>query len=439
MNEGEWQAAAPALADRARRPRDGRDRHRAAAGAVRRANPPRPRDRRARGRRAPDRARIHHVARDQVADRRGRHPDRDRSDPPPVAALPALAAPVGRHRPPGSRPAGRRRRAPPADGRRDRRHGSPRLPRRARGRAAATPAPRAGRGRGDGRRSRAAAGAARRAAPDDRPDGSADRLDPDQRRRDLRRARRRCVDRDRCRLADRGRGAGQRRADLDPRDRHPRLAPFQPGIPADRRRQRRRPAGALGADRPERGDDQARPGPGGADGRAAALAAARLVPPRGRRGRATAVEGRGAGAARPPADGAAVGSRAVVEELLDRLVPDRPAIDSRPPRRARWKSPLRYRMLGWGGRRPASGRRAGVCAASPAGCRSRRRRASARCRARCSGGFASRPCTSTPPDGASAPRYATGTRPRRRPRLPSCRSSRARPGGAPALAPGWPG
>ena len=40
-----------------------------------------------------------------------------------------------------------------------------------------------------------------------------------------------------------------------------------------------------------------------------------------------------------------VGSRAVVEELLDRLVPDRPAIDARPPRRARWKSPLRYRML----------------------------------------------------------------------------------------------
>jgi putative membrane protein len=43
-----------------------------------------------------------------------------------------------------------------------------------------------------------------------------------------------------------------------------------------------------------------------------------------------------------------VGSRAVVEELLDRLVPDRPPIDSRPPRRARWKSPLRYRMLAVG-------------------------------------------------------------------------------------------
>jgi putative membrane protein len=40
-----------------------------------------------------------------------------------------------------------------------------------------------------------------------------------------------------------------------------------------------------------------------------------------------------------------VGSRATVEVLLDRLVPDRPPIDSPPPSRARWKSPLRYRML----------------------------------------------------------------------------------------------
>jgi putative membrane protein len=40
-----------------------------------------------------------------------------------------------------------------------------------------------------------------------------------------------------------------------------------------------------------------------------------------------------------------VGSRSSVEELLDRLVPERPALDSPPPQRARWKSPLRYRML----------------------------------------------------------------------------------------------
>jgi putative membrane protein len=43
-----------------------------------------------------------------------------------------------------------------------------------------------------------------------------------------------------------------------------------------------------------------------------------------------------------------VGSRAVAEELLDHLLPDRPRELSRPPRRAVWKSPLRYRMLAWG-------------------------------------------------------------------------------------------
>jgi putative membrane protein len=43
-----------------------------------------------------------------------------------------------------------------------------------------------------------------------------------------------------------------------------------------------------------------------------------------------------------------VGSRAVAEELLDRLLPDRPREQSRPPRRARWKTPLRYRWLAWG-------------------------------------------------------------------------------------------
>ena len=43
-----------------------------------------------------------------------------------------------------------------------------------------------------------------------------------------------------------------------------------------------------------------------------------------------------------------VGSRSLAEELLDRVVPDRPREQSRPPRRARWKSPLRYRMIAWG-------------------------------------------------------------------------------------------
>jgi putative membrane protein len=43
-----------------------------------------------------------------------------------------------------------------------------------------------------------------------------------------------------------------------------------------------------------------------------------------------------------------VGSRALADELLDRLLPDRPRELSRPPRRAWWKSPVRYRWLAWG-------------------------------------------------------------------------------------------
>jgi putative membrane protein len=43
-----------------------------------------------------------------------------------------------------------------------------------------------------------------------------------------------------------------------------------------------------------------------------------------------------------------VGRRAVALELVDRLVPDRPRELSRPPRRVFWKSPFRYRALGWG-------------------------------------------------------------------------------------------
>ena len=43
-----------------------------------------------------------------------------------------------------------------------------------------------------------------------------------------------------------------------------------------------------------------------------------------------------------------VGRRALAEELLDRLVPDRPRELSRAPSRVRFKSPLRYRMLAWG-------------------------------------------------------------------------------------------
>lgn len=43
-----------------------------------------------------------------------------------------------------------------------------------------------------------------------------------------------------------------------------------------------------------------------------------------------------------------VGSRVLAGELLDRIVPDRPREQTRPPRRVLWKSPLRYRMIAWG-------------------------------------------------------------------------------------------
>ena len=43
-----------------------------------------------------------------------------------------------------------------------------------------------------------------------------------------------------------------------------------------------------------------------------------------------------------------VGKRSLGMELVDRLVPDRPRELSPPPRRVRWKSPLRFRALGWG-------------------------------------------------------------------------------------------
>ena len=42
-----------------------------------------------------------------------------------------------------------------------------------------------------------------------------------------------------------------------------------------------------------------------------------------------------------------VASRPLAVELIDQLVPDRPRDLSPPPRRVFWKSPLRYRTLGW--------------------------------------------------------------------------------------------
>ena len=43
-----------------------------------------------------------------------------------------------------------------------------------------------------------------------------------------------------------------------------------------------------------------------------------------------------------------VATRAVGMEVVDRLMPDRPRELSPPPRRVFWKSPFRYRALGWG-------------------------------------------------------------------------------------------
>jgi putative membrane protein len=54
-----------------------------------------------------------------------------------------------------------------------------------------------------------------------------------------------------------------------------------------------------------------------------------------------------------------VGKRAVALELVDRLMPDRPRELSPPPRRVLWKSPFRYRALGWG--------RSETCVASTSG------------------------------------------------------------------------
>jgi putative membrane protein len=59
-------------------------------------------------------------------------------------------------------------------------------------------------------------------------------------------------------------------------------------------------------------------------------------------------KGEGAAERRPLRALLPVGKRLLALELVDRLLPDRPQELSRPPRRAIWKSPLRYRALSWG-------------------------------------------------------------------------------------------
>ena len=143
----------------------------------------------------------------------------------------------------------------------------------------------------------------------------------------------------------------RRRSRVAARRRHRHLAAVQPGVPADRRRCARRAAAERRPGRAHVRDDPARPGAGRADGRAAAVAAVRLVPAPGRPGRRTPAARTGDGTAqrRQLRVVLPVGRRALVEQVLDRIVPDRPQRQSPPPRRVRFKSPLRYRMLAWGG------------------------------------------------------------------------------------------
>jgi putative membrane protein len=60
-------------------------------------------------------------------------------------------------------------------------------------------------------------------------------------------------------------------------------------------------------------------------------------------------EGEGAVEGRQVRSVLPVGSKAVALEMLGRILPGTPTERRPPPRRARWKSPLRYRNLSWGG------------------------------------------------------------------------------------------
>ena len=192
--------------------------------------------------------------------------------------------------------------------------------------------------------------ARRGARADLRSDGPADRVDPPQRRR----LRRRCAILTGLIVGavvapSRGAGGAQRRRGADHRRRDALLAALQPGVPLHARRGGRRAAAPLGPHRADLGDDPARPGAGRADGRAVPLAAVRLVPPRGRRRRPSAPQGRGGGrSASSCARCCPVGSRALAAELLERILPDAPSPDRRRRAAALFKSPLRYRFLAWG-------------------------------------------------------------------------------------------
>ena len=113
----------------------------------------------------------------------------------------------------------------------------------------------------------------------------------------------------------------------------------EPGRPAPARRPRRA----------DRRDDPAGPRAGGAHGRAAAVAAVRLVPPRGRRRGQAEARGRGRRRGQAAPRGAARSGAARSRSTCSRaILPGTPDRAPAPPRRARWKSPLRYRNLSWG-------------------------------------------------------------------------------------------
>ena len=269
------------------------------------------------------RARVRVVARHAVARRGGRAAHRDRPHPAQLAALSARAG---------------------AGDRRDRARASPGCsasPSCGCG-WAATPATTRGSPTSPPREAQALRAAAARAraggaveeepaAADERilrldPDGPARRLDRAQRLRPRHRGAARRDRRDRGRVARRRDRARRQRL----RCRCSRWLTVvwravQQRLPPHRRREPGRAAPARRPRRADRRDDPARPRAGRADGRAAALAAVRLVPARGRRRGQAAARGRGRSRGPAAARGAARSAAAPLAlELLERILPGRP-------------------------------------------------------------------------------------------------------------------
>ena len=126
-------------------------------------------------------------------------------------------------------------------------------------------------------------------------------------------------------------------------------APVQPGIPLLGGGHARRAPAPRRARRAHHRDDpaRARSRPCGWSSRSSGGRSAGA----GSRSTSPASSGARARGARPAAGCARCcrsGRCPLADELLDRLVPDRPRTLAPPPARVRWKSPLRYGKLGWG-------------------------------------------------------------------------------------------